>query len=144
MPLRPSYILLADDDPDDQEMLTECFLREVPHARFQCVHDGDEALKRLLDCSDDELPSMVILDYQMPGLTAPEVLEALGRDSRYEGIPLVVWSTSGEQCFVDRCLSRGAHHYLVKPCGSQGLDKMTRFLASVFSSATTSHWAMSL
>ncbi|HTJ14151.1 MAG TPA: response regulator [Dinghuibacter sp.] len=144
MPLRPTYILFADDDPEDQEMLTERFLKEIPDARFLCVRDGDQALKRLLECASDELPSMVILDYQMPGLTAPEVLEALGRDGRYEGIPIVVWSTSGEQCFVDRCLSRGAQHYLVKPCGSQGLEKITRFLVSVFSSVTTPHWAMSL
>lgn len=115
MRMFPNWILVADDDPEDQEMLTEVVEKLDNTISIETASDGREALTRITGLADRELPACVILDYKMPFLNAAEVLEALARDDRFSRLPKIVWSTSNRQEDVDRCLKAGASHYFVKP-----------------------------
>ncbi len=109
------YILLADDDSDDQELLTESILLHRPSAQIKTVNNGPQLLAWLDECPDEQLPAMLILDYKMPMLNAAQVLDELNSNSRYSDLPKVVWSTSSNRQHVDECLSRGALGYFPKP-----------------------------
>lgn len=109
------YILLADDDGDDQDLLTEAILQYRPSALVKTVNNGPQVLAWLDECPDEQLPAMLILDYKMPILNAAQVLDELNANSRYAGLPKVVWSTSSNRKHVDECLSKGALGYFPKP-----------------------------
>jgi hypothetical protein len=56
MKKQPSYILVADDDPEDQEMLAEEFRRRNPAVEVKCLADGYQVLDYLRVCSTEDLP----------------------------------------------------------------------------------------
>lgn len=63
-------ILYADDDDvDDQELLKEAFHQIDTAIDIRIVSGGDEWLTLLACLTDQELPSLIILDYNMPDLT---------------------------------------------------------------------------
>jgi CheY-like chemotaxis protein len=62
----PFIILVADDDPEDQEILKEYLLGENPALSIYCVYNGREALSTLNSLPGHELPSLIILDYKSP------------------------------------------------------------------------------
>src|ERR1700742_4210714 len=100
MPKVP-YILVADDDPEDQEMLAERFRRRNPSAKVKLLANGYEVLNFLSACAQDELPQLIVTDYKMPGLTGAELILSLQRNTRSHHIPKIVWSTSNNQEYID-------------------------------------------
>jgi CheY-like chemotaxis protein len=119
---RGPYILVADDDPDDQEMLAERFQKVNPDIRVELVGNAQEALSFLRDRSADELPQLIVVDYKMPILTGYDFLLAVKKDPRLQSIPKLVWSTSNNQEYVDKCMGNGALRYFVKPNNVRELD----------------------
>lgn len=108
-------ILLADDDPDDQELIINAFSKVSPAFNLHIVNDGKEALEFLSSSSDSKLPCLIVLDYNMPELNGAEVLQKLRNNKRYENIPKVVLSTSNNPVYIEDCLVKGANAYRVKP-----------------------------
>ena len=129
---RPSkFILLGEDDPDDQEMLTEVFSSIDNSFILLFVNNGKEVLSALEKLNDDQMPCLIVLDYNMPGLNGAEILEEIGHNERYKDIPKVVWSTSGSEKFKKICLELGAVDYVIKPSNNQDLVKIARYMLSV-------------
>jgi CheY-like chemotaxis protein len=70
-------ILLADDDLDDQELLEEAFLHIEPEAEIHTVLSGKILIEYLPNCLNKHLPCLIVFDYNMPGMNAPEILDDL-------------------------------------------------------------------
>jgi CheY-like chemotaxis protein len=113
--MQSNWILIADDDLEDQEMLIEVIGQVDKSLTIETASDGQEALNKLTSQSPEQSPALLILDFKMPYLNAAELLETLAKDEKYARIPKVVWSTSDRQEDVKRCLKAGARHYFVKP-----------------------------
>lgn len=133
MPQTPGpYILLADDDDEDQEFFKEAFARQAPDIEIESVWDGEEVLTYLNDRADDALPGLIVLDYKMPVLNGSEVLDRLRQDARFASIPKVVWSTSSQQEHIDSCLEKGAAHFFTKPNTPAQLLNMAKQILLLF------------
>jgi CheY-like chemotaxis protein len=132
------YIALADDDADDQEMLARRFLERYPDTVFKFFRDGQEIIHFLEACPTSALPHLIVLDYKMPMLNGVDVLKVLSRDSRYDAIHKIVWSTSGNHQYIDECMQNGAEKYLTKPNDISELDEIITQLSAVFQSAIVS------
>jgi CheY-like chemotaxis protein len=126
------YIFIAEDDPDDQEMLVDRFRRRNPKVGIKWLQNGSDAATYLRGCSPADLPHLILVDYKMPGLTGAEVLKSIQHDDRYKGIPKVVWSTSNNQEYIDNCLQHGADKYFTKPSDMPGFDRMVDYLICLF------------
>jgi CheY-like chemotaxis protein len=63
----------------------------------------------------NDLPCLIILDYNMPGLNGGQVLKAICQSMRYKSIPKIIWSTSDDMHNIKTCMDTGATTYLVKP-----------------------------
>lgn len=124
MPRNQKFILLADDDREDIELLEEAILQIEPDTKIHSVINGSMVLDFLESCQ--ELPNLIILDYNMSEMNGAEVLLRLGKNSRFENIPKIIWSTSNNEAFVRECMERGASAYLVKPSTNQQLQQQAR------------------
>ncbi len=125
------FILLGEDDPDDQEMLTEVFSSIDKSFILLFVNNGKEVLSALEKLHDEHKPCLIVLDYNMPGLNGAEILQEIGHNEKYASIPKVVWSTSGSEKFKMMCLELGAVDYVIKPSNHQDLEKIARYMLSV-------------
>ncbi len=119
-------ILLADDDLEDQELFKDTISEIEPLTQVQSALNGKQAVDYLSKCGDDELPSLIILDYNMPELNGPQVLKILSSSPRYKGIPKLVWSTSNTNNYIKECREKGATEYFVKPSSMVELRKVVK------------------
>lgn len=108
-------ILLADDDPDDIEMITTAFNFADTTLHLHTVEDGVVALDYLEAVSPEDSPCLIILDYNMPRMNGLEVLKLLKDKKRYQFIPKVIMTTSNHEQLKKNCLENGADKFLVKP-----------------------------
>ena len=122
------YILLAEDDPDDCDFFCAGMKRFYPQVGIHTFQDGDELLEFLDNCTWPSLPALILIDYKMPRLTAPQVLQATGAGTRYAHIPKIVWSTSERQKDIDECLSLGAVRFAIKPATGYELNELINSL----------------
>jgi len=125
------FILLGEDDADDQEMLKEVFASIDASFILSFVNNGSEILSALEKLRDDQMPCLVVLDYNMPGLSGADILRELSTNERYKNIPKVVWSTSGSEKFRSICLELGAVDYVIKPNNVKDLEKVARYMLSL-------------
>lgn len=125
------FILLGEDDPDDQEMLKEVFTSIDTAFVLFFVNNGSEIISALEKLKDNQMPCLIVLDYNMPGLNAADILRELSTNVRYKNIPKVVWSTAGSEKFRSRCLELGALDYVIKPNNITDLDRIARYMLSL-------------
>ena len=125
------FILLGEDDIDDQELLKEIFASIDGSYRLLFANTGEQVLSALGKLSDNQLPCLIVLDYNMPGANGAEVLKELKKQSRYENIPCIIWSTSGSDTFKTLCLKLGAVDYLIKPSRIKEMADIVRYMLSV-------------
>lgn len=110
-------VLLAEDDLDDQEMLIEAIKEQDPSFQFLVANTGSKALGLLKDLGDSQMPSLILLDYNLPEISGAEILAKLQSMKNYDEIVKVVWSTSNSPVYQKKCLELGACSYIVKPNG---------------------------
>ena len=72
--------------------------------------DGDEGLAMIRA----QKPNMILLDIIMPKKNGFEVLEEMKKDPEISSIPVLVFSTLGQEDDVKRALSLGAKDYINK------------------------------
>jgi CheY-like chemotaxis protein len=119
-------ILIAEDDPEDMELIADALAAAEPKAHLYKFADGLSAVEYLRTRPDGELPSLIILDYNMPGLTGAQVLRSIGSEERYKPIPKVVLSTSDAPLHKHECLRSGAAEYFVKPSSLNDLNHLAK------------------
>ena len=68
-----------------------------------------------LASGNSELPSLVILDYNMPGRNGYQVLLSLKNDSETKNIPVVMYSTSMSDILREQLSAAGALECFSKP-----------------------------
>ena len=74
------------------------------------------------------MPSLILLDLKMPGMSGIEVLRAIRADDRLREIPVVVFTSSSLESDSEEALAAGASDYLEK---SLSLYQISKDLASV-------------
>jgi two-component system response regulator len=115
------YILLVEDNPDDEE-LTLLSLRKNNLAHdIVVVRDGVEAIEYLFGTGQyaqrDVMnsPTVILLDLKLPKLDGLGVLKRLRADERTRNLPVVVLTSSSQDADVIASYNLGANSYVRKP-----------------------------
>ena len=128
---RSEFILIADDDPDDQELLGGAFHSINKSLLLEFITNGSQVVPFLEKLGDGRLPSLIVLDYNMPELNGDEILKVLNCNARYIPIPKVVWSTSNYKFYKNVCLTLGAIDYIIKPSDMASFEKIANYMLSL-------------
>ena len=119
-------ILAADDDLEDLELMEDAILSMDPTTEFLTVNNGNAVIEFLNSRSTDQLPHLIVLDYNMPELNGAEVLSLICKDDRLNQIPKLILSTSGAPLHINECKNSGATEYFVKPNNITDLNELVR------------------
>ena len=77
------------------------------------AQDGYETLE-ILSAQYQEI-DLILLDWNMPGMTGFEVLEEVKSNEDYKDIPVMMVTTEGHKSSIVAAVRAGADNYLVKP-----------------------------
>ena len=80
--------------------------------------DGEQALALV----EREIPDVVLLDHELPGIDGMTVLDRLRADDRLAAVPVIMLTQSSDPELLVEALRRGAHDYLRKPFDPAELD----------------------
>lgn len=87
-------ILLVEDDADDRYIMHLAFTELNYVEQVKVFNSGEDILRYLQNLPQADLyPSLVVLDYNMPGMNGGEVLMRMKMDSNLRNIPVAMYST---------------------------------------------------
>lgn len=111
------FLLIAEDDPDDRDMLRMVLKENFPHWQYYVANNGQLLLDYLTNRSMDLPPvSLIMLDINMPVKGGLETLIALRESDDYSQLPIVAYSTSKTVQGINTFLKAGGTAYFQKPC----------------------------
>jgi len=113
----PARVLVVDDNEGMRENLAEALALEG--YTVAVAADGQAALARL---AEEPLPSVVLLDLMMPGMSGADLLSRIREDPRLHGVRVVL--TTGAS--GARARAPGADAILMKPFGVRELLEALR------------------
>lgn len=114
-PLSP-VVWIVDDDPDDQYLFELAFRTLKPPVQVKLLSDGEDLLPALQE--SDRLPSLIVLDLNMPRVDGFEALKQLRMSAIYKKLPVVVLTTSTRYEDREKAFNLGANEFLTKPTAS--------------------------
>src|SRR5687768_15579940 len=120
-------ILIIEDDLDDQMLLKIAFDSTEQEFSLHFAGNANEALNYLQQVPDDELPDLIVSDYNLPLQNGLRLLHQLNGNSRYDQIEKAILSNSdyfpGQESIKihrDRCF--------VKPHSLEGMKQLAEVL----------------
>jgi CheY-like chemotaxis protein len=114
-------ILLVEDNHDDEELVLRALKRSNIGNDVVVVRDGAEALDYLFGMgaytgrNTNMLPSVVLLDLNLPKMGGLEVLQRLRANELTRLLPVVILTSSKEERDVFEGYRLGANSYVRKP-----------------------------
>jgi DNA-binding response OmpR family regulator len=127
------YILIAEDDEDDQFLLSSAFREISEETELIFVENGIELLeyfKRFDEGAVNSLPSLLIVDLNMPKKNGKEAIRELIDKNYFRSFPTIVFSTTGNEIEKSRCRELGIDDFFVKPSNYDNLlSIVTQFKA---------------
>ena len=117
-------ILVADDSPDDLELLRRALRKAGVPNPVRCLSDGQQLIDYLNAESGSSWPLLLLLDLNMPCCSGLAVLEWLRQQPHLRQLPTIVFANSDREGDVAECLRRGAHGYWIKPSRFEDLVLM--------------------
>ena len=115
------YILLVEDNPDDEELTLLSLRKNNLAHQIVVVRDGVEAIDYLFGNGQyagrdlSQVPTVILLDLKLPKLDGLGVLKRLRADERTRNLPVVVLTSSSQDADVIASYNLGANSYVRKP-----------------------------
>lgn len=120
---QPKHVYLIDDDPDDRYLVCEAFTLVRPQDNIIEAINGHHFFE-ILDVNKVSVPSLIILDVNMPGMNGLETLKRIRSLILISSIPVVMYSTSESPSLIEQAYQAGASTFIVKPNSFEGLLEM--------------------
>jgi len=130
--VKKNLVFIVDDDPDDRQIILDAFLENNALSDYVFIESADELMDILHSAENNDYPSLILLDLNMPGMLGMQALKEIKGNKRFSDIPTVVLTTS--KLSTDRKLSYelGANCFLTKPTLYSELVSITKSIADVW------------
>jgi CheY-like chemotaxis protein len=131
---KPLTILMADDDADDRLLTQDAMVESRVLNRLVFVEDGVELVDYLNGFGKYgnrdlyPMPSLILLDLNMPKKDGREALEEIKSNPETRRIPVVILTTSKAEEDKLRGYDLGAASYITKPVTFSALVDLMRIM----------------
>ena len=115
-PMLDATVMMVDDDPMMTDVI-QTYLEDAGYQHFVSINDPLQAL----DAARTHLPSLMLLDLMMPGMSGFEILEQMRRDEALRYIPVIVLTAASNPATKLKALELGATEFLAKPVDASEL-----------------------
>jgi CheY-like chemotaxis protein len=115
---RAKYILLAEDNPADVQLVREALEDRSVDCGLHVVPDGAQAiafLERIDGNSSLPCPSLLLLDLHLPKRNGEEILRCLRAGERCGQTPVVILTSSDSPRDMENATRHAALDYFRKP-----------------------------
>lgn len=124
-------ILLVEDNPGDIRLTQEAFKESGINYKLHVATDGNEAvnfLNREAEYANAPVPSIIILDLNLPKRDGREVLKMIKTHQSLRKIPVVILTTSKSEEDIFHTYDQHANCYITKPVD---LDQFITVIQSI-------------
>ncbi len=122
----PTNILLAEDDDDDFFIFSLAIKELAVPVMLTRAENGDILLKLL----DESVPDLLFLDLLMPCKDGRTCIKEIRANSRYDTLPVIVYSSLRDMNNIQFCYREGSNLYVIKPSSLPELkDILERIIA---------------
>jgi CheY-like chemotaxis protein len=101
-------ILIADDSKLIVIMVKSVLTKEDDEYVVITAPDGDEAVRKAIE----HLPDVILMDWQMPGLSGLEAMAQLRQNEKTKNIPVIMLTGSDS---INEAFESGANDFIQKP-----------------------------
>jgi CheY-like chemotaxis protein len=114
-------VLIAEDNPQDAEMITRALKKAHFLNAVFWVKDGVQALDFIRCTGEFETRhagnpiKLLLLDLKMPRLDGLGVLKSLKEDEATRSIPVVAMTSSNQESDIKECYRLGVNGFVTKP-----------------------------
>jgi two-component system, cell cycle response regulator DivK len=108
-------ILIAEDHPDNREMLTRRLERRGYEVR--CAENGAEAV----DMAKESLPDLILMDISMPVMSGIEATKMLRQTPDTSAVKIVALTAHAMESARRECMEAGCDDFATKPVDFAGL-----------------------
>ena len=112
-------ILIVEDNPDNMTLVV-LLLQSAGHTVLSAI-DAEAGLT----LARDELPNLILMDIQLPGMDGLEATALLKRDDATRAIPVIALTALAMKGDEERIRAAGCDGYIAKPMRYQ------EFLATI-------------
>jgi CheY-like chemotaxis protein len=133
--LKRYSILVGDDDKEDRLLIKKAMEAGELKVNLSFMEDGQKVMDSLRGqlngtkgTRDPEMPSLILLDLNMPRLDGRETLRMIKSDARLKRIPVVILTNSKSPEDIAGCYGDGANSFFTKPIDYQGLVSLAGLL----------------
>lgn len=137
-------ILMIEDSDEDYVAVQRIFKKSNYDFQLKRTSDAVQALDFLLargeyttNRDSGIVPSLILLDLNLPGLDGRELLLQLKRDDRLKEIPIVILTTSNNPRDILYCYRNGANGYQIKTVGFEKFFNSIRSMISYWFETAT-------
>lgn len=131
-PSEKFYFVVVDDDKDDLELIKDIYDEFQLSQYLKTFTSADDLLEYLYDkAKNDALPSLIVLDYNMPKVSGIDLLQILKNDQRFGSIPVVFYSTTMTFAIEEELLAAGAAYCHQKPVTIKAIKELMKEIWSI-------------
>lgn len=111
-------VLICDDEPTIIESVR--YIVSKLGFDYRVANNGDDALKMALEFR----PDIILLDWNMPGLTGIEVCRELKNNPDMSDTYIILLTANAQVVERETGLASGADRYITKPFSPKGLGQV--------------------
>ena len=108
-------VFIVDDDPDDRQLILDAFLENDSSIDYIFIENGEQLMETLDNAEPANLPSLILLDLNMPGMLGLHALREIRNNKKFTHIPTIILTTSGFSQDESSSYKLGASCFLRKP-----------------------------
>ena len=114
--MKKNQILLVEDNEGDIVLTSEAFEECDFKTDIQVARNGKEAITILFDEHNQaELPTLILLDINLPLLNGHEVLKKIKENEKTRHIPVAILTTSSAVNDINLAYENNANCFITKP-----------------------------
>jgi CheY-like chemotaxis protein len=132
------YILLLEDDAVETMRVERVMQSLDPKLRLEIAINGREGLNKL-EQNISDLPSIILLDLNMPVMNGIEFLTAVKSDDRLKYIPVIILTTSASDNDKLATYNLGIAGYMVKPVRYSDFTEVMRTIYQYWEASELVH-----